>query len=31
MEYKGKINVINKNNNVPFIELIKMKDEFSIE
>ena len=25
MEFKGKINVINKNNKVPFIELIKLK------
>lgn len=31
MEFKGKINVINKNNKVPFIELIKLKDHFSIE
>ena len=30
MQYKAEINVINKNNNVPFIELIKMKEHFSI-
>lgn len=31
MQYNAKINVINKNNSVPFIELVKMKDHFSIE
>lgn len=31
MEFKGQINVINKNNKVPFIELIKLKDNFTID